>query len=93
MVGSAATMRLEKMSLGRAHDVDKRARTAGLVIFPSCIGTLKSTRMRARLSLRLTSVMESLLESDMVCMRRIIFADSDQRAPIYYLYHNLSHCR
>lgn len=40
--------------------------TAGLVTLPSCMGTLKSTRMRTRLPLRSRSVMESLLERDMV---------------------------
>lgn len=40
--------------------------TAGFVIFPSCMGTLKSTRMRTRLPLRSRSVIASLLESDMV---------------------------
>lgn len=38
--------------------------TAGLVILPSCIGTLKSTRMRTALSLRVRSVMESFFERD-----------------------------
>lgn len=33
---------------------------------PSCMGTLKSTRMRTRLPLRSRSVMESLLAMDMV---------------------------
>lgn len=39
--------------------------TAGFVIFPSCMGTLKSTRMRTRLPLRSRSVMASFLERDM----------------------------
>jgi hypothetical protein len=40
--------------------------TAGLVTLSSCIGTLKSTRMRTFLPLTSTSVMESLLDNDMV---------------------------
>ena len=40
--------------------------TAGLVIAPSFMGTLKSTRMRTRLPLRSRSVMASLLDNDMV---------------------------
>jgi hypothetical protein len=45
------------------------------------MGTLKSTRIRTRFSLRSTSVMASLLESDMAEMKRELF--SDYRAPIY----------
>ena len=40
--------------------------TAGFVIVPPCRGTLKSTRMRTRLSVRSISVMDSLLARDMV---------------------------
>lgn len=43
--------------------------TAGLVILPSWIGTLKSTRISTRLPLREPrSVIESLLERDMVVL-------------------------
>ena len=40
--------------------------TAGLVIIPSWKGTLKSTRIRTRLSLRSTSVIDNFFERDMV---------------------------
>jgi len=40
--------------------------TAGFVIFPSWMGTLKSTRIRTFLLVRSRSVIESLLEIDMV---------------------------
>jgi hypothetical protein len=44
--------------------LERERRTAGFVIFPSWMGTLKSTRMRTFLLLRSRSVMESLLEID-----------------------------
>lgn len=44
--------------------------TAGFVILPSWMGTLKSTRIRTFLLLRSRSVMESLLEIDMVVVKK-----------------------
>lgn len=52
--------------------------TAGLVTLPSCIGTLKSTRIRTRLPLRSRSVMESLLERDMMGDREGLRRDGVQ---------------
>lgn len=40
--------------------------TAGFVILPSCMGTLKSTRIRTRLPLTSRSVIASLFERDMI---------------------------
>ena len=68
MVGRAATIRLKKIS-PKAHNASECTHTAGLVILPSCMGTLKSTRIRTRLPLRSTSVMASLLERDMADKR------------------------
>jgi len=65
MVGRAATI-LCKVDMKNRSKRKIKKRTAGLVILPSCIGTLKSTRIRTLLSLRSTSVMESLLESDIL---------------------------
>jgi hypothetical protein len=70
MVGKAATIRCSEFSdvdLGdntchRKMDV----LTAGLVILPSCMGTLKSTRIKTFFFLRSRSVIASLFESDMV---------------------------
>jgi len=63
MVGNAATIRYSLFN--SSMRVVRRELTAGLVILPSCIGTLKSTRMRTRLPLRSRSVIESLFERDM----------------------------
>lgn len=64
MVGNAATIRYSPFN--RSIEVIRGGLTAGLVILPFCMGTLKSTRMRTRLSLRSRSVIESLFERDMV---------------------------
>lgn len=67
MVGSAATIRYGAGSIDLAVDRGVAFElTAGFVILPSCWGTLKSTRMRTRLPWSSRSVIESLLESDMV---------------------------
>lgn len=56
--------------------------TAGLVILPSCIGTLKSTRIRTRLKLTSRSVIASLFERDMVevvdCLAEFKYSEKAQ---------------
>lgn len=76
MVGRAASIRyileVEREKVNDGHMsapmsvVVHELRTAGLVILPSFMGTLKSTRMRTRFSLTSRSVIASLLERDMV---------------------------
>jgi len=51
------------MKIGGNREIDQGP-TAGLVILPSWMGTLKSTRIRTRLPLSSTSVIEIFLESD-----------------------------
>jgi hypothetical protein len=52
------------------NDWSNNARlTAGFVIAPSFIGTLKSTRIRTRLSLRSRSVIDNLFDRDIVVVQ------------------------